>query len=74
MKQVNSVDDATSQKIISFFLKYPANVMLFNTASTQVSVIKMKARYEVKNLLNILCKQNGRTLLAQWFILMYLGK
>lgn len=48
MKQVNSVDDATSQKIISFFLKYSANVMLFNTASTQVSVIKMKARYEVK--------------------------
>lgn len=74
MKQVNSDDDTTGQKIISFFLKYPANAMLFNTASTQVSVLKMKARYEVKILLNILCKQNGRTLLAQWCILIYLGK
>ena len=34
MKKVNSVDNATNQKIIFFLLKYPTNVMiLLNTVS-----------------------------------------
>ena len=56
MKKVNSVDNATNRKIISLFLKHPADVMiLLNAASAQVPVIKMEARYEVK----ILSKVKG---------------